>query len=271
MVNGMIDKIYMDKKSKVRNETHQIFGVNVDNLSMAQALTRAARFLDSKAQFYIVTPNPEIVLFARKNPRYRAVLNKASLSIPDGTGLIWASRRLYGRNGLKERVTGIDFMQSFLRQMFYESCLNNRTYRVLLLGGRNNSAHSAALILQKKFPNLKFYALSNEKCRYFKFIINELIQPDCIFVALGAPKQEFWIAKNLARFPSVKLAMGIGGAFDMISGKTPRAPNILKASGAEWLWRLMIQPWRFRRIFNAAFIFPLLVMKSDRCRRVFEL
>ena len=245
----------MGEKSKV----YRILGTKIDNFCISEATQAAENFLQSDHQHYIVTPNPEIVLYARKNSRYRAVLNKASLSIPDGVGLVWASRKLYGRNGLKERVAGIDFIQSLLQSLSHKSYWS-KSYRFLLLGGRNNSAHVAARILQKKFPNLKFYALSNERHRHLKFIINEIIQPDCIFVALGAPKQEFWIAKNLTKFPSLKLAMGIGGALDMISGKTPRAPLAMRRQGIEWLWRLMLQPLRLRRIVNACVVFPLTVI-----------
>jgi len=253
----------MGQKSKAKSQkpkVYRILGTKIDNFCMSEATQSAENFLQSDHQHYIVTPNPEIVLYAKKNSRYRSILNKASLSIPDGTGLIWASRKLYGSNGLKERVAGIDFMQNFLRNLSRKSYWSYKSYRLLLLGGRNNSAHTAARVLQKKFPNLKFYALGNEKSRHLKFIINEVIQPDCIFVALGAPKQELWIARNLKKFPSLKLAMGIGGALDMISGKTPRAPLAMRRQGIEWLWRLMLQPLRLRRIVNACVVFPLTVI-----------
>lgn len=241
-----------------------ILGTKVHKVTLSQAIARANRFLESSRQHYIVTPNPEIILCARTNPRYRAVLNKASLSIPDGSGIVWASKRLYGRSGLRERVAGVDFMQVFLKSLSNRSYWSYRSYKVLLLGGRNNSAHNAANILQKQSPNVAFYALGNEKSRHLKFIINEIIQPDCIFAALGAPKQETWIARNLSKLPSVKLAMGVGGAFDMISGKTPRAPSAIRALRAEWLWRLFLEPWRLPRILRAVIIFPLFIMKNCR-------
>jgi len=229
---------------------------------MYEAVRAAQSFIDSSHQHYIITPNPEIVLLAWKNRRYRAVLNKASLSIPDGTGLVWASKRLYGEQCLKERVAGVDFIQKFLSHMSFESYTTNKTYRTLLLGGRENSAHIASRILQKKFSNLKFYALGNEKSRHLKFIINEMIKPDCIFIALGAPNQELWISRNLEKFPTVKFAMGIGGAFDMIAGRTPRAPRAFQKIGAEWLWRLFIEPWRIARIFRAVMVFPAIIIKN---------
>lgn len=243
----------------------KILGVKVHCLTLLQALRKAEGFLSDSSQHYIVTPNPEIVLHAWRNPKYRAILNKASLSIPDGIGLLWASQRLYGSKGLKERIAGVDFMTEFLRHLSY-NCntydASDKSYTILLVGGKNFAAHNTALVLRKRFHRLKFHAIQNERNRHLKFIINELIQPDCIFIALGAPKQEIWIHKNLSTFSTVKLAMGVGGAFDMISGRTSRAPRIMRKMGIEWLWRLILEPWRIRRIFTATIVFPLLVCAS---------
>lgn len=197
------------------------------------------------------------------------VLNKASLSIPDGMGLIWASRVLYGeKRRLRERIAGIDFMTAFVRRLSRSYLMAGCPVKVLLLGGRNGVAHETAYVLKKKFPTLAFYALGNYQSKHLKFIINELIQPQCLFVALGAPKQEFWIGDNLAKLPSVKLAIGVGGAFDMICGKTPRAPVFFRRIGIEWIWRLCVQPWRIKRILNAVIIFPTIVMRESFKRRV---
>jgi len=94
------------------------------------------------------------------------------------------------------------------------------------------------------------------------FLIADIIQPDCIFVALGAPRQEEWIRDNISKYPTVKIAMGVGGSFDFISGRVRRAPIIFRNIGIEWLWRLAVQPWRARRIFNAVIFFPLTVLRE---------
>ena len=86
--------------------------------------------------------------------------------------------------------------------------------------------------------------------------------PAILFVALGAPKQEKWINENLKKMPNVKLAIGVGGAFDFISGNIKRAPNFIRLLGLEWLWRLIIQPWRIKRVLNAIIIFPLLILRD---------
>lgn len=237
-----------------------ILGTRVHNITLSQATKKAERFLSGKKQYYIVTPNPEIVLRAAKNPAYRRILNRASLSLPDGTGLLWASKRLYGQKQLKERVAGVDFMLEFLSHLSRTSYWSYATHKVLLLGGKNGTARETALVLKKRFPRINFYSLENHRKKIINFLINEIIQPNCVFVALGAPKQELWISRNLKKFPSVKLAMGVGGAFDMITGVTPRAPIFFRKSGMEWLWRLLIQPRRLNRIFRASVVFPLKVI-----------
>lgn len=235
-----------------------ILGTRVHNLTLPQALKRAEGFLEDGKQHYIVTPNPEIVLKARNDPKYRAILNRADLSIPDGIGLVAASRILYGaRYGLKARTAGVDFMQEFMKHIRF-----NASRRVLLLGGKDGVAKKACVLLQRRFPHMIFYAFENPDNAHLAFVINEIIQPDCVYIGLGAPKQERWIRENLSKYPTIKIAMGVGGSFDFISGRVSRAPFWVRAYGMEWLWRCVRQPWRAHRAFNAAIIFPLLVVKE---------
>lgn len=238
--------------SKVR----YILGVKMHAISMSQALDRAGELLCGKRQHYIVTPNPEIVLHAQKHPRFRLILNQASMSLPDGVGLLWASRSLYGlKRAVSERVTGVDFMQEFLKRLSYSfpGC------RILFLGERNAAKRSARK-LQRAFPSLVFYHLGAPLFPHASFLIKEIIRPHCIFVGLGAPRQEEWIHEHLTSFPTVKVAMGVGGAFDMIAGRLPRAPVILRRWGLEWLWRLLLEPQRVDRIFRAVVVFPLVLL-----------
>jgi N-acetylglucosaminyldiphosphoundecaprenol N-acetyl-beta-D-mannosaminyltransferase len=231
-----------------------ILGTKVHNLTLPQALKRTEGFLYDGKQHHIVTPNPEIVLKARNDCKYRAILNRADLSIPDGIGLVWASKILYGKKSLKTRVAGADFMREFL-------CAANGI-NVLLLGGRNGAAKKAAINLGENFQNIKFYDLENTQNAHRDFLINEMYKPDCVFVGLGAPKQERWIVQNLSRYPTIKFAMGVGGSLDFISGHVPRAPFWMRACGTEWFWRLAIEPKRAHRVFNAVIIFPVLVLKE---------
>lgn len=233
-----------------------ILGTRVHNVSLAQALSIAEGFLRGTEQRYIVTPNPEIVLKARNDANYRAILNNADLSIPDGTGLVWASKVLYPENFIKERIAGVDFMIKFLRH------LSEENLSVLLLGGRGDTAKKAAQVLKGKFPNHDFHGTGDIENEHLDFVINYIIQPDCVFVGLGAPSQERWIRENLKAYPSIKLAVGVGGAFDMLSGSRPRAPKFMRDRGIEWLWRLVMEPWRIGRIFNAVIVFPIAILRE---------
>ena len=151
-------------------------------------------------------------------------------------------------------------MEKFLRRVSFEAYGPKKPRRILLLGGRLGAAKIAANNLKKKFPTLHFFGIENIDTPHLTFLINEVIQPDCLYVALGAPKQEKWIANNLAKFPPVKIAMGVGGSFDFIAGRVPRAPKVLQRIGLEWLWRFAHDPRRARRMFNAVVVFPLVIL-----------
>ncbi|MBI1888952.1 MAG: WecB/TagA/CpsF family glycosyltransferase [Candidatus Spechtbacteria bacterium] len=241
-------------------KTLDILGTKVHAVSFKKALHAAEEFLYDGKQHYIVTPNPEIVLEARKSKSYQAILNRADLSLPDGAGIVWASRILHGgARALQERIAGVDFMTRFLSYRFFGSSKTYLPHKILLLGGGPGIARKAAAVFQRKFPHLTFYAIENIKNKHLFFLVNHILQPDCIFVALGAPAQERWIARNLRKFQNVRLAMGVGGAFDMISRRIPRAPSYMRVFGLEWLWRFIMEPRRAVRIFRAAVIFPFFV------------
>jgi len=157
------------------------------------------------------------------------------------------------RRSLKTNITGVDF--------FYNFCTSSQMsgQKIFLLGGFNGVAAKTAQKLKEKNPGLMIKVEEDidsalEKIQNFK--------PVAIFVALGAPWQEKWIYNNLKKMPSVRLAMAVGGTFDFISGRISRAPRPLKKIGLEWLWRLMVEPRRVGRIYNAVIRFPFLVIKS---------
>ena len=137
---------------------------------------------------------------------------------------------------------------------------------IFLLGGRNGAAKKCAEKLKDKFPDLQiagfFEGMANEAGDREATSAINATNAQVIFVAYGAPKQEKWIAQNLPKLNSIKAAMGVGGAFDYIAGEISRAPIFMRKMGLEWLWRLFKQPRRFKRIFRAVIIFPLLVLKE---------
>jgi len=220
-----------------------ILGVNINNITCSEAITEVEKWLaEKKEKKYIVTPNPEIVIKAKNNEHFKKILNDASMVIPDGIGLIWAGKIL--GTPFKERVTGIDLMQRLCQMA------ENNNYSVGLLGGKNGVVQKTADFLIEKFPRLQI-----------SFAQEEWDNPSSaslLFVAMGAPKQEEWITNHLENIP-VQVAMSVGGSFDYLSSSIPRAPKTMQNLGLEWLWRLIKEPWRFKRQI-AIWHFALLIL-----------
>ena len=217
---------------------HTILGVLVDSCTRKEAINRVQFLLSRGGSHYIVTPNPEIVILAHKSPDFCAILNNASLSLCDGTGL-YLMGKIKGKN-FPERICGSDFL--------YDLCefAQENKYSVDLVGAQKHVQEKARQVLSKKFPHL-----------------NMISPGDITFVALGAPKQEIWMNKEWNK-QNRKIMIGVGGAFDMIAGHTRRAPKLFRMSGLEWMWRLLLQPSRILRIWRAVVIFPLTVLWHDR-------
>jgi len=225
-----------------------IRSVPVDPVSAKEAARTCRAFLSGNAQRRIVTVNPEFAVAAARNPRFREVLWTSDLALADGMGMVLAARWLLGKR--IERVTGVDLMADLAR------IAAERGNAVFFLGGQGGCAKKAAGVMRSRYPGLSVAGWSEEDDPSRIDIKDASI----IFVAFGAPKQELWIADNLSKFPGIRIAMGVGGAFDMIAGKTPRAPHRLRSAGFEWLWRLFIEPGRWRRIATATMRFPILVL-----------
>ena len=231
----------------------KILNVKVDNVNFDEALKKSEEFLDSGKQNYIVTPNPEIISEAGRDEYFRSILNLADLSIADGVGLQLASGFK-----LKSRVTGADLMMKLL------GIAENRGLKVygILKKGGFSTKEEISTRLHEKFPNLKY------ELRYSgEGDVEEMIakfEPDMIFVGLGFPAQEKWIAHHLRKFGFVKIYMAVGGSFDFIAGKTKRAPLAMRKLGLEWFWRLIRHPNRVGRIFNAVIIFPVKVLFTKK-------
>lgn len=221
-----------------------ILGVRIDDVSLDQAVGIVDGWLSEshkpfgKAQDkrYIVTPNPEIIMMAQKDQKLKNILNEADLAIPDGVGLKLTT-------DIVCNTPGIDLMERIIK------LAEDKGFTIGLLGGRDGVANKCAECLKKKYPNLKkSFADSGGEVDQEGKLLKPLKLPKCdiLFVAFGPPKQEKWIADNLSKIP-VKVAMVVGGSFDYLSGKVPRAPKWVRKLGFEWLFRLMIQPWRIKR------------------------
>ncbi len=227
----------------------KILGVRVDNLSQEACLAKIDLWLKQDRQRYIVTPNPEFIVCAQKDNRFRRILNRADLSVCDGTGIFLASRFL--RQPLGQRISGVDLMELIC------ALAEEQGISVFLLGASAGVAQKAAENLKKDYPNLDIKHSSDES------EMPKIFRPTILFVALGAPKQEKWINHYLPLMPQVKLAIGVGGAFDYLSGRVKRAPATARRLGLEWLWRLISEPWRVKRIYQATIVFPWLVLRRE--------
>lgn len=224
----------------------EILGVRIDNVSMEGALKKIRGFLTDSHQHYIVTPNPDFILKAQKDREFLEILNKADLSLADGFGLILASR--FVGKPIANRIVGVDLI---------ENCKSKiENLRVFLLGGLSGATEKIA----RDWPAVVGFSEDVESADLFVQI--KQCQPNFLLVALGAPKQEKWIAQNLSKIPSVKVAIGVGSAFNLISGQIKRAPRLLRALGLEWLWRLFREPRRLRKAWRSVIIFPLVFLKE---------
>lgn len=211
-----------------------LFGVGLSNANEDEVLEFIIRGLENSTEkYYVVTPNPEILVIANKDNNYKKVLNNAKLALPDGIGVVLAGKLLGKR--IEQRITGVDLMENLCKEV------SKRPITVGFLGAGPNVAVRTSECLQKKYPGLKVGLISQDWSEDLK---NKKV--DILFVAFGSPKQEIWISENLENLPA-RVAIGVGGAFDFISGKVPRAPEFLRKSGFEWLFRLALQPWRIKR------------------------
>ncbi|MGI1689973.1 WecB/TagA/CpsF family glycosyltransferase [Thermoanaerobacter uzonensis] len=224
-------------------ERLDIFGVPIDRVTMKQAVEILKNFLQEDRLHIVATPNPEIVMMAQKDKEYMEILNNTDLNVPDGSGIVFASKVF--KNPLSERVAGFDLMMEFIKD------ISSRDIKIYLLGSAPQIAEQARVNLEKLYPSVKIvgthhgYFTQEEENKIIEEINNKGVE--VLFVALGAPKQEKWIYKNRNKL-KVKIAMGVGGSFDVIAGKAKRAPYLYRKLGLEWLYRLIKEPWRYKRM-----------------------
>lgn len=209
--------------------------------------------ISDNEKYYICTPNPELLVIAQRDKDFKKALNEARLALPDGIGVILASNIL--GLGLKGRITGADIIEDLCKRVY------EKPITVGFLGGRPGVAVRVAECLVRKYPSLKVSFASDEWHR--DGFIAPYKRVDLLFVAFGSPKQELWIAENIEKLP-IKVAIGVGGAFDFLSGAVRRAPYPIRKVGLEWLFRLMVQPWRIKRQLRLPkFIFLVLNQKFN--------
>lgn len=285
-------------------EEVEVLGVKINPLSKKEFLKKVMYFLKDDNQHYVVTTNPEFLMTALHDNEFKRILNLSDLSLADGSGVIWADyfmglpveiagdfspakkaayRKRKIRNqaifsllvnlfnpkktrvNIPERLSGSDLISSICE------LLAKNDHSLYLLGGQGDTPVSAKFALEKRYPDLLISGIRGGFSKE-KVLDEELVEsvnkakPDVIFVALGHPHQEKWIFRNLDKMPSVKLAIGVGGALDFIGGSRRRAPVWLRKINLEWLFRLVQEPNRIHRIRHAVWDFPRAVYR-EKVRR----
>ena len=232
-----------------------VLGVGFDNLTMAEAVDRGMELLGQEGAHYVVTPNPEIVEVCRENPEAMEAVNGADLVLADGIGVIKGAAML--GTPLKERTPGIEFAAHLMERMAQEGL------SLFLLGAKPGVAEQAAEKLAAQYAGLR---IAGTHDGYFKDDgpVVEAIRAsgaDCVFVCLGAPKQEFWMRKNGAA-TGAKLLCGLGGSLDVFAGTVERAPKFFRDHGLEWFYRLCKEPKRIGRMMKLPLF--LIHVKQER-------
>ena len=244
----------------------EILGIKLSNLKSEKALEKIIAFLESGGNHLVVTPNPEIILTAQTDQEFFNILNAADLSLADGFGLKIAALL----NGQRlTRVTGSDLTLKIL-----ELALKRRE-RVLILNWERGLSNNLEIqnILLEKYPGLRVLVLDCPRSDSLALEINTKIKdfnPSILFSALGSPEQEKIIYRHLSDWPSVRVAIGVGGSFDFLTGKIKRAPLTFRRLGLEWLWRLIQQPTRLKRIYRATFVFMFKVIKDLKQKKLIK-
>ena len=243
-----------------------LLGVRVDRISQQQAIAQIDQLVTHHNENptavpcqQVVTVNTEFVMMAQHNSVFRNVINHAALVVADGTGIVWGTR--YLGKPTPERVTGTDTLVELAKHSA------SKGYRLYLLGAAPGVAEAAAIRLRILAPGLQIagtYAGSPSPTEEDAIIDRvQGAHADILCVAYGAPAQELWIARNVSRLP-VAVAMGVGGAYDFLSGRQRRAPRFMQRMGLEWLYRLYREPWRLRRMLAIPRFMLLIALKGRK-------
>lgn len=222
-----------------------IAGINIDNITMEQAVERVYDFIKSDRNHSIYTPNAEIMMDGIANKELKEILNTADMLVADGAGVVLASKIL--RKSVAEKVSGFDLAKNLL------IASSKRPIKFFLFGGKPGIPERANANIVCDYPGAEIVGTRNG---YFSQedeseIINQINNSgaDVLFVCLGAPKQEQWIHQHKDQL-KVKVCMGLGGTIDILAENVKLAPDFFRNHGLEWLYRLYKEPWRFKRMLR---------------------
>lgn len=227
------------------SKTVDVFGVSISKITMEEARVKVREFVKSNQFHSIYTPNPEIIMLAKKDASFHQILEEADLVVPDGIGVVIASKIKKGEK-LPERVAGYDLVQNTMKDAVKEG------YKYYFFGSKPGISEKAAIKMRETYPGIQIVGTRDG---YFKPEDEEKIIEDInksganiLLVALGAPKQEKWIEAHKHLLPNIRVAIGVGGSFDVMSGNVKRAPLAFQKLGLEWFYRLLQEPTRFKRM-----------------------
>lgn len=288
-----------EQRSRMAGGTITILGVTIDSKQKNQVLDQIQEKIENNKKFYVVTPYSEMFVMATRDLQYKEILNNAEFAIPDGI-VIRASDRYMRLPAKGSRV--LQWLQVLLgivtgvknkdgkeietikgREFFFDlmEMANKKRWTVIFLGDGEESAQRAKRKLETKYSSAIIRAFTgpflnehgtpsdeDQKTKEQELIqtINSLT-PQLLFIGFGPPKQEKWIHRTLSMV-RINCAVGVGGTFDYINGTMPKPPRWMEAHGLEWLWRLLKDPKRIRRMWNAVVIFSTLIIREKNERRM---
>lgn len=243
-------------------EEKNLLGMKIPTDSKTIILEKIKKYISHPSSWmHIVSLNPENLVIAQKDEKFKEVLQKGQIMILDGIGVVLAARILGVKVG--ERLTGVDLMEEIV------TMASRLRLRVLLIGGEPNLALRLAQCYSQVYPKAKFKGiegirnikkpLTQEETDIFSIVTD--YKPHIIFAAFGSPEQELWLDRHKDQFKGI-VCMGVGGAFDYFAGKIPRAPFIFRKIGLEWSFRLLVQPWRWRRQLRLLKFIQLIVQQK---------
>jgi N-acetylglucosaminyldiphosphoundecaprenol N-acetyl-beta-D-mannosaminyltransferase len=251
-----------------------LFGIKFADIGLNEALAKIKDFLQDGKKHLVVTANPEIMVYSHSHPEYKKILQNTDLVVADGVGLILASYFCFNPL-IKGRVTGVELVENLVKSSV------SGEYTIFLIGETDSVLEKATLNFSLKYTKInivgfksgpifskddKFPLQNKDNNALLEEIKNK--KPDIILVAFGHPKQDLWLNYYMPQLP-IKVGIGVGGALDYFAGKAIISPKVFRSLGLEWLWRLVLEPKRAKRILIAVVIFPILVL-GDLIKKLFH-
>lgn len=244
-----------------------ILGMGIDNVSSTEAVAKIIKMIEAGGVHHVILLNPFKLIRYKSNNDLNMIYSKASMKIACGSGLVKASQKLH--NPLKERIPSMSFIMELIRLS------EIKEYTIFTVGGKPETAEKAFFNIKKSFPDIRIVGrhggyFNSEREKSVVEAIRKS-QANIVLVGLGFPKEDRWISKFRSEFKNT-VFIGIGGAFDIISGDNRKAPPIFMESGREWLYRIITRPWRWFRFlrlffFNTHVFFAGIFSKKKRKRK----